>query len=73
MPYIDGYVIPIARKNLPAYWRMARKACRIWLDHGAVRMLGECGSVIDAYEEHMEHLAATEQPSAGPETARAAA
>jgi len=45
----------------------------VWIDHGAVRMLGPCSEVIGAYEEHMEHLAATEQPSAGPESQRIAA
>jgi uncharacterized protein YbaA (DUF1428 family) len=36
MPYVDGYVIPIPKKNLAAYRRMARKACRVWRDHGAL-------------------------------------
>lgn len=26
MPYVDGYVLPVPKKNLPAYRRMARKA-----------------------------------------------
>jgi uncharacterized protein YbaA (DUF1428 family) len=34
--YVDGYVLPVPRKNLPAYRRMARKAGRIWRDHGAL-------------------------------------
>ena len=34
--YIDGFVIPIPKKNLPAYIRMARKACKIWREHGAI-------------------------------------
>jgi uncharacterized protein YbaA (DUF1428 family) len=36
MPYVDGFVIPIPKKNVPAYRRMARKAGRIWRKHGAV-------------------------------------
>jgi uncharacterized protein YbaA (DUF1428 family) len=36
MPYVDGYVIPIPRKNLRAYAKMARAAGRIWRDHGAL-------------------------------------
>jgi uncharacterized protein YbaA (DUF1428 family) len=36
MPYVDGYVIPIPVKNLPAYRRMAQKASEIWMDHGAL-------------------------------------
>lgn len=34
--YIDGFVIPIPKKNLPAYRRMARKAGKIWREHGAL-------------------------------------
>lgn len=34
--YVDGFVLPIPRKNLPAYLRMARLAGRVWKDHGAL-------------------------------------
>lgn len=34
--YVDGYVLPIAKKNLPAYRRMARTAATIWRKHGAL-------------------------------------
>jgi uncharacterized protein YbaA (DUF1428 family) len=34
--YVDGYVLPIPRKNLPAYRRLARLGARVWLEHGAV-------------------------------------
>ena len=34
--YVDGYVLPIPRKNLPAYRRMARIASKVWRDHGAL-------------------------------------
>ena len=36
MAYVDGFVIPIRRKNLPAYRRMARLAGKVWREHGAV-------------------------------------
>ena len=36
MPYVDGYVLPVPRKNLSAYRRVARLAGRIWRDHGAL-------------------------------------
>jgi uncharacterized protein YbaA (DUF1428 family) len=36
MRYVDGYVLPVPRKNLAAYRRMARKAGRIWREHGAL-------------------------------------
>ena len=36
MAYVEGVVIPIAKKNLPAYWKMARKCAKIWLELGAL-------------------------------------
>ena len=36
MRYIDGFVLPVAKKKLAAYLRMARKAGRIWREHGAL-------------------------------------
>jgi uncharacterized protein YbaA (DUF1428 family) len=36
MSYVDGYVLPIPRKNLPAYRRMALKAGKVWREHGAL-------------------------------------
>lgn len=34
--YVDGYVIPLPKKNLKAYQRMARVSCKVWMDHGAL-------------------------------------
>jgi len=36
MSYVDGYVLPVPKKNLRAYARMARKAGKIWREHGAI-------------------------------------
>jgi uncharacterized protein YbaA (DUF1428 family) len=36
MAYVDGFVLPVPRKNLPAYLRMAQKAGRIWQEYGAL-------------------------------------
>jgi uncharacterized protein YbaA (DUF1428 family) len=36
MAYVDGFVLPVPKKNLNAYVRMARKAAKIWREHGAV-------------------------------------
>ncbi|MDE2070413.1 MAG: DUF1428 domain-containing protein [Gammaproteobacteria bacterium] len=41
MSYVDGFVLPVPKKQLPAYRRMARKAGRIWREHGAVQYV-EC-------------------------------
>lgn len=34
--YIEGFVIPLPKKNVNAYRRMAQKAGRVWRDHGAL-------------------------------------
>ena len=34
--YVDGFVLPVPKKNLAAYRRMAQKAGRVWLEHGAL-------------------------------------
>ena len=36
MRYVDGYVLPVPKKNLTAYRRMAEKAGKIWREHGAL-------------------------------------
>src|SRR6185503_15919408 len=34
--YVDGYVLPVPRKNLQTYRRIAQKAGKIWREHGAL-------------------------------------
>ena len=34
--YVDGFVIPMPKKNLESYRKMARKAGEVWKDHGAL-------------------------------------
>jgi uncharacterized protein YbaA (DUF1428 family) len=36
MSYVDGYVLPVPKKNLRAYARIAQKAGKIWREHGAI-------------------------------------
>ena len=36
MPYVDGFVLPVPKKNLKAYARMSQKAGQVWKDHGAL-------------------------------------
>jgi len=36
MRYVDGFVIPVPKKNLRSYARMAKKAGIIWREHGAI-------------------------------------
>ena len=39
--YVDGFVVPVPKKNLQAYRRMARKAGKVWREHGALEYI-EC-------------------------------
>jgi len=41
MNYVDGFVVPVPKKNLDAYRRMARKAGKIWREYGALEYI-EC-------------------------------
>ena len=34
--YVDGFVVPVPKKNIDAYRRMARKAGKVWREHGAL-------------------------------------
>jgi len=36
MPYVDGFVVPVPKKKVEDYRRIARKAGRIWREHGAL-------------------------------------
>ena len=36
MPYVDGFIVPVPKKNLKAYPAMARKAGKVWREHGAL-------------------------------------
>jgi len=36
MPYVDGFLLPVPRKHIDAYRRIARKAGKIWIEHGAL-------------------------------------
>ena len=36
MAYVDGFIVPVPKKNLAAYRTMARKAGKVWRDHGAL-------------------------------------
>ena len=36
MPYVDGFIVAVPKKNLKAYIRMAKKAGKVWREHGAL-------------------------------------
>ena len=44
MNYVDGFVLPVPKKKVPAYRSMAKLASKVWMQHGA---LGFYESVAD--------------------------
>ena len=36
--YVDGFVIPVPKRKIEDYRRLARKAGRIWLEYGALEV-----------------------------------
>ena len=36
MAYVDGFVVPVPKAKLAAYRAMARKAGKVWREHGAI-------------------------------------
>jgi uncharacterized protein YbaA (DUF1428 family) len=36
MAYVDGFIVAVPKKNLAAYRSMAKKAGKVWREHGAL-------------------------------------
>jgi len=36
MPYVDGFVVAVPKKNVDAYRSLAKKAGKIWREYGAL-------------------------------------
>src|SRR5438132_12745660 len=36
MPYVDGFVVAVPKKKLAAYRSIAKKAGKVWREHGAL-------------------------------------
>jgi uncharacterized protein YbaA (DUF1428 family) len=34
--YTDGFVIPVPKKKVEAYRKIAVQACKVWMEHGAL-------------------------------------
>jgi uncharacterized protein YbaA (DUF1428 family) len=45
--YVDGFVLPVPKKKLQAYRRMAQKAGKIWREHGALEFRECVGDDLD--------------------------
>lgn len=47
MRYVDGFVLVVPKRNLPAYRRMSRKGGKVWKDHGALEYRECVGDDLD--------------------------
>ena len=45
--YVDGFLLPIPKKNLAAYKKIAAKAGKIWREHGALEYRECVGDDLD--------------------------
>ena len=41
MTYVDGFVVPVPKKNIADYRKIAKLAGKVWREHGALEYL-EC-------------------------------
>lgn len=41
MSYVDGFVVPVPKKNVEAYRKISRKAGKVWMEFGALEYI-EC-------------------------------
>lgn len=44
--YIDGFVVPVPKKNIKAYRGMAKLAAKVWIQHGALEYVESVGDDI---------------------------
>ena len=47
MRYVDGFVIPVPKKNLRAYRKISQKAGAIWKEYGALEYRECAGEDLD--------------------------
>jgi uncharacterized protein YbaA (DUF1428 family) len=45
--YVDGFVIPLAKKKLPAYLKAAKLGAKVWKEHGALEYFECVGDDLD--------------------------
>lgn len=39
MSYVDGFIVPVPKKKLAAYKKIAARAAKVWRDHGALEVV----------------------------------
>ncbi len=47
MRYVDGFVVPIPKKNLKDYRDIAKKAGKVWREHGGFQYIEAVGDDLD--------------------------
>ena len=47
MRYVDGFVLPVPKKNLQLYRSIAQKAGKIWREHGALEYVEAAADDLD--------------------------
>jgi uncharacterized protein YbaA (DUF1428 family) len=47
MAYVDGFVLPVPKKNIAAYKKLAKMASKVWKDHGALQYCESMGEDLD--------------------------
>ena len=46
--YVDGFVLAVPKKKLPAYRKMAKIGARLWMKHGALQYFEGVGDDLDS-------------------------
>jgi uncharacterized protein YbaA (DUF1428 family) len=47
MAYVDGFVLPVPKKNIETYRRLAKIAAKVWREHGALEYRECVGEDLD--------------------------
>jgi uncharacterized protein YbaA (DUF1428 family) len=47
MPYVDGFVLPVPKKNVKLYSTISKKAGKIWREHGALQFVEAVGDDLE--------------------------
>ena len=63
MQYVDGFVVPVPKKKLTAYRRLAQRAAKVWRDHGVgYALLDKAIAICKAH--HIEKISLSSQTHA---------
>ena len=53
MAYVDGFLLPVPKKNLTAYARMSKQAGKVWREHGALEYKECAGDDVEIKKKGM--------------------